>query len=90
MSETTTPAVLTCRVCGMADPPPDPTCRDVLDHHVGQTVGCPHCGRLRQACARRPCFESMHDSGAGKSRMVRLVGLAWRTVARAAAGRADR
>ena len=54
--------VRTCRVCGLADPPPDPTCRDGRDHRVGTAAGCPHCGRLPQACARRPCFGSMHEA----------------------------
>jgi hypothetical protein len=88
MRDATAPTVLECRVCGRADPPPDPTCNGGLDHRVGRAAGCPHCGRLRQACAWRPCFESMHDTGAGQVRLVRLVGLAWRTVTRPAAGRA--
>ena len=54
--------VRTCRACGLADPPPDPTCRDGRDHRVGTVAGCPHCGRLPQACARRPCFGSMHEA----------------------------
>ncbi len=43
-----------CRVCRLADPPPDPTCHDGRDHRVGTAAACPHCGRLQQACARRP------------------------------------
>ena len=46
----------TCRVCGLAGPPPEPTCRigqDLVDHRVGTVAGYPHCGRLWEACARR-------------------------------------
>ncbi len=74
---------LTCLVCGMPDPPPDPTCHHGLDHRVGRAAGCPHCGRLPQACAWRPCFGSLHDAGSG------LVRRMWRAVTRPAAGRAD-
>ena len=45
----------TCMGCGMADPPPDMTCRWGRDHRVGTATGCPGCGRLMAACARRPC-----------------------------------
>ncbi len=79
--------VRTCRACGLADPPPDPTCRDGRDHRVGTATGCPHCGRLPEACARRPCFGSMHETGTAKARLVRLARLPWRTVARPGAGR---
>jgi hypothetical protein len=44
-----------CWVCGMADPPREQTCVLGRDHQVGTTDGCPHCGRLRAACAARPC-----------------------------------
>jgi len=44
-----------CWVCGMADPPPEQTCALGRDYPVGTTDGCPHCGRLRAACAARPC-----------------------------------
>ena len=85
--------VRTCRVCGLADPPPDPTCRDgqdLVDHRVGTAAGCPHCGRLREACARRPCFGSMHEAARTKAQLVvRLSRLARRLVTRPAAGRAD-
>jgi hypothetical protein len=80
----------TCWVCGLADPPPDPTCRDGLDHRVGTVAGCPHCGRLPQACAWRPCFASMHQATRMKTQLVvRLSRLARRLVTRPAAGRAD-
>jgi hypothetical protein len=50
-----------CLACGMADPPADPTCTGGWDHRVGRAAGCPHCGRLREACARRPCFGSLRE-----------------------------
>jgi len=78
----------TCRVCGLADPPPDPACRGGRDHRVGTAAGCPHCGRLPQACARRPCFGSMHEVARTKAQLVRLTRLAWRLVTRPAAGKA--
>lgn len=74
---------LTCRVCGMPDPPPDPTCHQGMDHRVGRAARCPHCGRLPQACAWRPCFGSLHDADSG------LVRRMWQAVTRPAAGRAD-
>lgn len=51
---------LTCQECGMASPPPDQTCDGghggmLRDHYVGIECGCPWCGRLMLACARRPC-----------------------------------
>ncbi len=46
---------LRCQECGMADPPPEQTCRNGMDHYVGGEGGCPWCGRLMLACARRPC-----------------------------------
>jgi len=48
-------APLTCLACQLADPPPDMTCRLGRDHRVGTAYGCPGCGRLMAACARRPC-----------------------------------
>ncbi len=48
-------ARMICLGCGMGDPPPDPTCHQGLDHYVGLADGCPGCGRLLIACARRPC-----------------------------------
>src|SRR5579859_282748 len=84
--------VRTCRVCGLADPLPDPTCRDgqdLVDHRVGTAAGCPYCGRLPEACARRPCFGSMHEATTTKAQLVRLSRLAHRLVTRSAAGRAD-
>jgi hypothetical protein len=72
----------TCRVCGLADPPPDPTCHDGRDHRVGTAAGCPHCGRLREACARRPCFGSMHQAAATTARLAQLSRLARRLVTR--------
>ena len=79
--------VRTCQVCGLADPPPDPTCRDSRDHRVGTAAGCPHCGRLREACARRPCFGSMHEAARTTARLVRLSRLAWRLVTWPTAGK---
>jgi hypothetical protein len=69
---------LTCLVCGIPDPPPDPTCHHGLDHRVGRAAGCPHCGRLPRACAWRPCFGSLHDAGSGLVRRVwRESGTKW-------------
>jgi hypothetical protein len=62
-----------CRVCGLADPPPDPTCHDGRDHRVGTATGCPHCGRLLQACARRPCFGSMHKAARARAQLAQLA-----------------
>jgi hypothetical protein len=45
----------TCLTCQMTDPPPSMTCRLDRDHRVGRASGCPACGRLTAACARRPC-----------------------------------
>jgi hypothetical protein len=70
--------VRTCRACGLADPPPDPTCRDGRYHRDGTAAGCPHCGRLPQACARRPCPGSMREAAQTKKQLVRLIRLAWR------------
>jgi hypothetical protein len=81
--------VRTCRVCGRADPPPDPACRDGRDHRVGTAAGCPHCGRLPQACAWRPCPGSMHQAARTTAQLVRLTRLARRLVMRPAADRAD-
>jgi len=44
-----------CLACQMAGPPPSMTCHLGRDHRVGRAAGCPACGRLRAACARRPC-----------------------------------
>ena len=85
-------ASLKCSVCGMADPPPDPTCSaspERIDHRVGTAVGCPHCGRLREACARRPCFGSLDEAATTTAHLVRLSRLARRLVMRPAAGGAD-
>jgi hypothetical protein len=79
---------LTCRVCGVPDPPADETC-DGMDHVVGSQHGCRHCGRLPQACVLRPCFGSLHET-ATTARLVLLSRLARRLVTRPAAGRADR
>ena len=52
---------VTCRACGMADPPPEMTCTGgreggiLRDHRIGADKGCQHCGRLTEACAMRPC-----------------------------------
>jgi hypothetical protein len=82
--------VRTCRVCGRADLPHDPACRNGRDHRVGTAAGSPHCGRLPQACVWRPCFGSMHEDARTKAQMVRLTRLARRLITRPAAGRADR
>jgi len=83
----------TCRVCGLVDPSPDPTCvvgQDLVDHRVGTVAGCPYCGRLWEACARRPCFGSMHEAAMTKVQLVvRLSRLARRLVTWPAADRAD-
>jgi hypothetical protein len=49
--------VLTCLVCGMTGPSPDSPCLPGWDHRVSPPeAGCPGCGRLKAACARRfPC-----------------------------------
>jgi hypothetical protein len=78
----------TCQACGLTDPPPEQTCRDGRDHRVGIAAGCPQCGRLLEACARRPCFASMHEA-VMTTRLVRLRRLARRLVTRPAADRAD-
>ncbi|HEX5301694.1 MAG TPA: hypothetical protein VFW50_32355 [Streptosporangiaceae bacterium] len=65
--------VQTCRICGLADPLPDPTCHDGRDHRVGTATGCPHCGRLQQACSRRPCFGSMHGAARAKAQLTHLA-----------------
>ena len=87
------PASLKCWVCAMADPPPDPMCSagpERIDHRVGTTAGCPHCGRLREACARRSCFGSLHeDAATTTAQLIRLSRLARRLVTRPAAGGAD-
>jgi hypothetical protein len=55
------PEPVTCLDCGMTDPPPEQTCHggtpggELRDHFVGDDRGCPNCGRLMAACARRPC-----------------------------------
>jgi len=41
------PERVTCRVCGMADPPSAMTCDGGRDHYVGPASGCRYCGRLR-------------------------------------------
>ena len=81
-----------CRVCGLADPPPDPTCligQDLVDHRVGTVAGCPHCGPLWEACARRLCFGSLHQAATTKVQLAWLIGLPRRLVTRPAADRAD-
>ena len=49
--------VTLCLVCGMTDPSPDRACLPGWDHRVSPPeAGCPGCGRLSAACARRfPC-----------------------------------
>ncbi len=76
----------TCRVRGLADPLPDPTCHDGRDHRVGTATGYPHCGRLQQACARRPCFGSMHMAARAKAPLTQLLR---RRLLRHVAGGAD-
>jgi hypothetical protein len=44
-----------CLDCGMPAPPPEQTCTKGRDHRVGLTAGCQGCGRLKEACAARPC-----------------------------------
>jgi hypothetical protein len=44
-----------CLRCGLTAAWPDPGCDDGADHYVGRAAGCPCCGRLLLACARRPC-----------------------------------
>jgi hypothetical protein len=59
--EVKTQAAAPCLVCGTPDPAPEMTCGgggyefDPRDHFVGDGAGCPNCGRLKAACARRPC-----------------------------------
>jgi hypothetical protein len=59
---------VTCLRCGMADPPPEMTCRNEMDHRIstGSDSACPNCGRLMLACARRPCSvmrEQSYETG---------------------------
>ena len=48
-----------CLECGDQDPRPDQECPITpsmyADHFVGTEAGCGHCGRLVEACKRRPC-----------------------------------
>jgi hypothetical protein len=96
MGDVTAPvpaASVTCWACGMADPPPDPACSagpERIDHRVGTAAGCPHCGRLREACARRPCFGSPPKAATTTAQLVRLSRLAQRLVIRPGASRAER
>ena len=53
-----------CIGCGMVNPPPEQDCTGGRDHHVGTDRGCPNCGRLMMACARRPC-SAMRAAGSG-------------------------
>ena len=76
--------VRTCRICGLANPPPDPTFHDGRDHRIGTATGCPHCGRLLQACAQRPCFGSMHGAARAKAQLIQLA--RWRAPWHAAGG----
>jgi hypothetical protein len=82
----------TDRVCGLADPPPDPAClpgQDLADHRAGTVAGCPHCGRLRDARARQPCSGPMHEAATTKAQPVaRLSRLNRRLVNRPAADKA--
>lgn len=52
-----------CLACGTPDPPPEPTCRDGMDHYVGTVHGCPHCGRTLVACALVPCTPETDAQG---------------------------
>ena len=63
----------TCRACQMADPPPSMTCDQGRDHRVGIAAGCPACGRLVAACARRPCSVMRGARRAAGAAKVRLV-----------------
>lgn len=51
------PAPVACLRCGMQDPPPEPSCTGDRDHFIGTDTeqGCAGCGRLAEACSRRPC-----------------------------------
>jgi hypothetical protein len=49
------PERVTCRVCGMTDPPSAMTCDGGRDHYVGPASGCRYCGRLKESCAARRC-----------------------------------
>ena len=53
---------VTCLTCGMVNPPPEQSCKNDLDHFVGTDRGCPNCGRLMLACARRPCSAMREQS----------------------------
>ena len=63
----------TCLACQMAGPPPSMTCRPGRDHRVGRASGCPACGRLRAACARRPCSAMRR----ARRRLVMLRAVPW-------------
>lgn len=52
-----------CLECGTPDPEPEQTCRLGMDHYVGTVHGCWWCGRLKEACRRRPCTPEVPDSG---------------------------
>ena len=57
-------AVPACLQCGAASPPADEDCplepSLLTDHFVGTGDGCPHCGRPKEACSRRPCQAERH------------------------------
>jgi len=77
-------AARTCLACQVTDPPPSMTCHRGRDHRVGAAAGCPACGRLRAACARRPCSmmrRAQRQSGTATARLRLAVprGLSWRT-----------
>jgi len=65
-------ATRTCLACQMTDPPPSMTCRQGRDHYAGPAAGCPACGRLRTACAWRPCTvmrRTQHQPGPATARL---------------------
>ncbi len=77
-------AARTCLACRMTDPPQSMTCHQRRDHRVGPAAGCPACGRLRAACAWRPCSvmrRAQQQPGTATARLRLAVprALRWRT-----------
>jgi hypothetical protein len=65
-----------CLACQMPAPPPEQTCTLGRDHRVGTASGCPACGCLIAACARRPCSAKkvlIADDVADSGRTIELV-----------------
>ena len=75
---------LTCCVCGSTDPPPEMTCIGGADHGVGRAADCRYCGRLRQACAARPC-QTMRAGPAWRA-CTAIMARTWAWSRRAARG----